>query len=524
MKITDDNLICGVRPAILKKVFGCESFDTLRFMRITQIGEPAASEALRCLAELGWVSFKGNRDGVDWWSISMLADRLLATRLIKRFPVSVGRQIVERFVNEARALNREPGRSRRVTAIHLFGSVLTGSDDDTAGDIDIVVEVARRKLPVDKLKALENDELGERVKELTHFKRYGWHDNELMKRLKRLSNKISLHAMSDLEMLGVPYRQLYAFDVLKETEVPFGSAIREGQRHPSVDATDEVRLPPTKVVRPWPKPTAAEAPVTIDTESALLAEHLWVNGHSLDDIVQRVPRGENVHDYLASRAGPDSYKELVQDGDLDRVVGAFFLDDGVHAKTVEVDFSRHGSRRINVSVMVREDWSRLGGLILIDRDRGRFNALPARFILEVERIGRAAWAWSEKMRPKCVGLNVRAFTFLDPGREPKEPLGRPVMDFRPLRAPMLELLDCLWVGHRGKYDGYDLKLEVVLGSQPQVYYQRGNWGGEGFFRKKVRKAMTAPLLTLLDPMLIKWGDVLEGAHYTVSVRGEDLED
>src|SRR3546814_14348161 len=83
-------------------------------MRIGVLGEPAASHKLRRLAEEGWVSFGENHDGVDWWTTAAKAHRLGATRLIKRFPVKVGREVVEDVVAEARRLNRDPQRSRRI--------------------------------------------------------------------------------------------------------------------------------------------------------------------------------------------------------------------------------------------------------------------------------------------------------------------------------------------------------------------------------------------------------------------------
>ncbi len=155
MKIETDELICGIRPAVLKKVLKHDRFDTLRLMQVVGLGEPDASTALRCLAEQGWISFSENVEGVDWWETAQLAERLQATRLIKRFPISVGRKIVEDVVAEARRLNQEPQRSRRIQAIYLFGSVLTGDEQGLAGDIDLVVEVARRHLPKADLEALE---------------------------------------------------------------------------------------------------------------------------------------------------------------------------------------------------------------------------------------------------------------------------------------------------------------------------------------------------------------------------------
>src|SRR3546814_18241780 len=80
VKIEND-LICGIRPALLKKVFKPETFDTLRLMRIGGLGEPAASPKLRRLAEEGGVSFGANHDGVHWWPTASQEHRLGAPRL-----------------------------------------------------------------------------------------------------------------------------------------------------------------------------------------------------------------------------------------------------------------------------------------------------------------------------------------------------------------------------------------------------------------------------------------------------------
>jgi predicted nucleotidyltransferase len=54
---------------------------------------------------------------------------------------------VDEVIEMARVINREPERSRRIKEIRLFGSVLTGSQDETVGDVDMVVLVERRVLP-----------------------------------------------------------------------------------------------------------------------------------------------------------------------------------------------------------------------------------------------------------------------------------------------------------------------------------------------------------------------------------------
>src|SRR5690242_19291650 len=158
MKIDRTEAICGVSPAILKRLINREYFSTLTAMADLKLAEPWASETLIALMREGWIEHVRSNDHVDHWRSSDQGNRLAATRLIKRFPVREGRAIVERVAAEARLINADQESSCRIAEILLFGSVLTGADDDDAGDIDLVVKVARRQLPETELKRLQQAE------------------------------------------------------------------------------------------------------------------------------------------------------------------------------------------------------------------------------------------------------------------------------------------------------------------------------------------------------------------------------
>src|SRR3546814_109400 len=168
----------------------------------------------------------------------------------------------------------------------------------------------------------------------------------------------------------------------------------------------------------------------------------------------------------------------------------------------------------------------IGGMRYVDKSRGRFHGVPARLVPEVERIAKASLLWAERMQPKTSGLRLDAFVFHDPDHEQREPLGRPAMDFRPLKKPMLELLDAMWAHPRGKYEGHERQLEVSISSSiSDISYSVGTSHQPGYVRKRVRKALAAPLRLVLDPLLQKWSSLLDGrTHYAISVRGSDLED
>src|SRR3546814_17007197 len=92
--------------------------------------------------------------------------------------------------------------------------------------------------------------------------------------------------MHDLTILGTPYRQVYAFDAEREAEVPFDPEIRRAELKPEADQ-DLAVVPPPKAIRPWPALDDTDAPVTLATEAAMLAEHLWTNGWEVEKIAAR---------------------------------------------------------------------------------------------------------------------------------------------------------------------------------------------------------------------------------------------
>jgi predicted nucleotidyltransferase len=127
---------------------------------------------------------------------------------------------VDEVIEMARVINREPERSRRIKEIRLFGSVLTGSQDETVGDVDMVVLVERRVLPRRSLRNWNKPNEGAPVG-LDYVDQLFWSRKQILRRLKKVSRKLSLHDEDDLRALGAPYQTVYAYDVDREREVPF---------------------------------------------------------------------------------------------------------------------------------------------------------------------------------------------------------------------------------------------------------------------------------------------------------------
>jgi hypothetical protein len=64
MKIDAKELICGIRPADLKKLFRAEErFDTPTAMWYWSLEEPEITEVLAKLQQQGWIEFRGRTEG-----------------------------------------------------------------------------------------------------------------------------------------------------------------------------------------------------------------------------------------------------------------------------------------------------------------------------------------------------------------------------------------------------------------------------------------------------------------------------
>lgn len=305
MRISAKDTICGLRPAQLKDLFARNDFSTLRAAKKMGMDVRQASETLIALCEADWICFNGTRDYIDHWMVSELGHRLLATPLVPRFPREEGRRIVDEVIEMARVINREPERSRRIKEIRLFGSVLTGSQDETVGDVDMVVLVERRVLPREILKELEQAECKGAPVGLDYVDQLFWSRKQILRRLKNVSRKLSLHDEDDLRALGAPYQTVYAYDVDREREVPFDAAVKEAEiptetaqtaiefnwlakRHE--DRTDLPEMP-------------AKAPREAYVRASALQQalHMWLRGAPIELIAKTVGMSKSgVSAYLAS--------------------------------------------------------------------------------------------------------------------------------------------------------------------------------------------------------------------------------
>jgi predicted nucleotidyltransferase len=521
MRVGDDRQICGVSAVSLRRLFQRGRFSTPHLMRAADQGEPDVTDTLILLEHEGWITWAGREALVDWWTPTDEGHRLTATRLIKRFPRSVGQGIAQDVVERARELNRNPLRSMRVTALYLFGSVLTGSEDDTVGDVDVVCETAYRRLGKEQLDELKERELRQFPK-ADFLARFAIPDRILKRELRIVSKKLALHQRADLDLPGLRYRQIYAFDIEREVEVPFdpiervGAGILEEEDRRSSKPTQPF---PERKMRAWPAYPPELSYVSMEGESGRAAEHLWQNGASTEEIAVEVHRDQQmVLSYLASRSDRVASKPSF-DSALDRVVCVASPADRDFEVAVMVDIGRQGSSAVEVMLYEPGSEARLGRGVVSSKNDIYIHQTRSDLVPVVERLVRAAEQWRKRMYAPTGRLRLRAFAALLPGDAP-EPVGQGALSFKPLESPLRKALDQLW--DRGRWDAEEIELVLELSRRPPRVQLLEGWGTSASPRK-VPKELSAPILAALKPIVEKWGgEMFRRASYTVGYRGTRL--
>jgi predicted nucleotidyltransferase len=182
--------------------------------------EADACKRLKCLHSGGWINAEGvlsdqenHVPGV--WIPTEKGLRLAAMQMVKRFPVSEGREIVKRVIEVARQANGESCNSQRITKIILFGSVLVGKDTDDAGDVDLDVTIhVRKDIPSEELRRFAELENEGRTYDLNLFH---WGRVLLERRIKKVSRRISI--LAGIIDPKWPQRVVYQFDSKAEKEI-----------------------------------------------------------------------------------------------------------------------------------------------------------------------------------------------------------------------------------------------------------------------------------------------------------------
>ncbi len=441
MNIDRETPICGVKPVLLKALVRHDCFDTLKAMLLLGVPEPRISTTLRDLVEAGWISWGGELDGIDQWQPTSLGRRLAASPLIRRFPISQGRALLPKVTQTARTLNANPNASHRITAIFLFGSLLTGNDDGDAGDIDLVVRVSRRKLPEEQLTRLIEAERKIMPPHLDFFQRLHRQVHDLERAIKQVSSKISLHDFSDIEAFSAPYRQLYLYDVETEAEIVPDPEVRVTKRAEKCAPRASRAAPPPLKIKAWPMPPNAPAMLEPTSMAQLYrGQHLWVKGVNPSEIANRVrlPVG-TLTAYLASRREVRQAKQLQFDANFHWMIDQALAQTDDQAVSVKI-VKRPG---MNVLIECKAfNFDTLEGLASIRKFGNSDIWLAGRcdFLPMLESVAEAAAFWWEKMCDRFVGLDVELLAMSVSAQDRVEPMGTRRPDFRPLVKSMRHLL------------------------------------------------------------------------------------
>jgi len=172
-----------------------------------------------------------------------------------------------------------------------------------------------------------------------------------------------------------------------------------------------------------------------------LAQHLWVKGLDSYDIAMRLGLPiQSVTGYLASRNEARPSERPKFDVSLDWMINQAFAAVRGLATTVEI-VKRHESEvMIECRALDDETFDELADIRIFGRSdtwiSGRCDLQPM-----LEPVAQAASTWWDKMRDQFVGLDVRLFVLRTPAYSRAEALGSRRPDFRPLVAPMRELLE-----------------------------------------------------------------------------------
>lgn len=493
MRIDRNELICGVRPALLKKLFRRDNFDALTAMRDLGLVEPDTSQTLAALERDDWIAYDGCAGYVSRWRARRKARRLCATQLIKRFPIPEGRRIAAQVVEEAREINRDPRSSRRVTAITLFGSVLTGRDEDEAGDIDLVIEVRKRILPAVEMERITLAEETAMPASLNFIARLGRVEHQILRRLKKISNKISVHGHGDLETTGAPHCLLYAYDIEREREMPVDTVVRQLPKSAEgVEVRSAADAAPCQVptIRTdWPVAPNRPAEIAyLEIAQLLRAQHMWVNNAPLSEIARetRMPE-EAVLAYLASRRTEQTSAAPFR-ANLGTMIGATIAPASKYPIVTRV--SLQPGTDVLITTEIRDPDS-FAGLANIRRFtpsskifyHGRCDLLP-----RIEPASAAACRWYQKMRPGFKGFGVELCVVCRPNALEAPPCDTRPTDFQPLRQPMLDLLERRLPVPRSRFEAFYHRIELRFGAGMAITHHVGHGSERKAMVQRISKA------------------------------------
>lgn len=432
------------------------------------------------MAQEGWVEYLGQDRDLDLWRPGDKGRRLTATQLLKRIPRSRGKAIIAGLLREARVINAEPGCSRRITEVLLFGSMLPGRSKSAVGDVDVVVEICRRVLPRETLEALQEAERKSAPDYVLsgYESRLYWPYTRLKQRLRAVSRYLSFHAEDDLSA-GVPYQQIYAYDLKNEVELAANPAVQRRRNKNTGPAIlehlmeeEEAQGLPQRPPRNWPDSEENLGYMLFHLEQGIRAQHLWTSGASLKTIRERSGmHAEYAQVYLAAQAY--RYGAQAKTGcSLKDTVLSVLPDKRDFEVTVSCELDS-GEFDIHINKENEsEKESRLTGVLRRSRHDTTLQVTDPVVIPILEDIQRVLIGWNKPFKKHLAGLRVTVCTTCHPKDRRVE---QGVL--RPARLEQLaQAMEALLSSYQAPDGGQALVTLTVTLSQPtriQLFSETG---------------------------------------------------
>lgn len=505
MQLNPKEPIQGVSPSILKALFKKQSFTTPQFMLKSGLDEPQASQTLRRIEADRWIEYVRTDNHIDHWTITEHGQRLTATRLLKRFPAETGLALAQRVVAKTRLMNSDPTRSARITEILLFGSLIHAAPSELVGDVDLIVQTAWRKLPRATLKQLQEAECSSAPATLSFIDRLTWPHLQTLRALKRISNRISIHRIEDLEWTNAPHRILYKFDLDSEAEQQPDRKIRTldpaprivGQEPAAATPQSTSTAPPIRDHRP-PMPALPTELRYITKPQLAEAQHKWFRYADIEEIAAALGKDPNgIQAYLASPPVPVPARPTF-DPSLSITLRQFLPSPLPCVIRVEVQKSSAKPLNSHTAITFQAETTeiQIARAFQSNGQQPSFIGDPRHFSL-ADQLIKSAGDWHDRISRKNPETLFSCDTFIFPDDGPIAHSAAPTFpDFTACQEPLFALLAEHSQQIADPIDRWDSRIELHLGLKTTLHFLSGQTQHTRPQRIKSTKALTQAITDL----------------------------
>ncbi|MCM1036131.1 MAG: hypothetical protein NC406_02230 [Bacteroides sp.] len=146
--------------------------------------------------------------------VTVKGNALAQTKFVKRLNKEKADSLFRKFMDRVETVNSDNSLLYSVKQLFLFGSYLDCASDDF-GDLDIAFVLERKIKDVNEFMAAQQKLIQDACDSGKSFssivEEVCYAETIVLKHLKSRSPYISLHRLSDVIELGVPYKQIYPF-------------------------------------------------------------------------------------------------------------------------------------------------------------------------------------------------------------------------------------------------------------------------------------------------------------------------